>query len=293
MNMRCAHKFSDGDTVATTSKPAIVPLKQAIEQRKWRMRTQSYLNMLLGLLAASHCEWTAVRESITSVEEASTGILDGPLKAYYYYLKGAYCQGTGELESALTYFQDESLSLSKKHNTSAAQQHLALMAGINRIWIMQRPEGAQDWPYENPTLTRELIDELNPLCSDHYVQEIRVAWLVVGSTAVQNPPIQRNVRKDAAHRALHISRSSENVFAKLISILGARDLLFTNVLGDQAMKSINAAGQFSKRSNSPLWQSVVAGVLADFSETKNEREEAQKRFDYGAKASQAAFQRGS
>lgn len=257
------------------------------------MRTQSYLNMLLGLLSASHCEWHAVGESLAAVEEVSQDGLEGSLKAYYYYLKGAYCQGTGELQSALSYFQDESLSLSKKQNTSAAQQHLALLAGINRIWIMQRPEGAHDWPYEDHALTKELIDELNPLCSEHYVQEIRVAWWVVGCSAVQNPPIQRNVRKDAANRALHTSRSSENVFGKLISILGARDLLFTNVLGEQAMKSINVAGAFSKKSNSPLWQSVVAGIYADFSETKNEREEAQKWFDYGAKASQAAFQRNS
>lgn len=278
--------------IAASKKPALLPLKQAIDQRKWQVRMKCYLLMLLGLVAASHCKWDEVSDCINHADEASRdGGLDGSLRSYDCYLKGAYFQGIGDLGRALEYFQDESLSLLNRPTLSAAQQELALLAGVNRIWIMQRPEGAYDWPYENHELTRELIDQLEPWCSSHHVGEIRTAWWVVMSTAVQSPPIQRNQRKEFANRALHTSRTSENIFAKLISTLVARDLLYNNVQSDQATKCIQAAGTWSQKSRNPLWQSVAAGIIAETCEAKNEREQAEKFFEQGTKAAQAAFRR--
>lgn len=249
--------------------------------------------MLLGLLAASQCNWDAVQHLITVVDRVARDGLQGPLKAFYYYLKGSYCQGTGELDSALAYFKDDSLSLEDKQINSAVQQHLALLAGINRIWIMQRPEGERDWPFENHALTKDLMEELEPLCSNHYIAEIRIAWYLVCSTAVQEPPLARNTRKDFAHRGLSTSKTTDNVLSKVTSIVAAREILFTNVMGDQAVKAIQAARGMSNKCHSPLWQSVVSGIHADWSDAKNERETAQKFFSTGVEQAKAAFHRSS
>ena len=208
------------------------------------------------------------------------------LRTFYIYLKGVSYQGVGEFDNALAYFQDDSLSI---YTTPAKQpqRHLALLAGMNRLWIMQHPS------LQNDEATIELLNELDPLCKEHYSNEIRGAWSGVKATVVTNPPRQRNQRKEDAGTALNNSRASHNALAITISLVIARDLLYNNVLGDQALKCMQAAAQWANKSYNPVWQSVVDGIMADFADAKNEKENARRFWDKGVQDVQHAFGRSS
>lgn len=266
--------------------PALT-LSQAIKQREWRADVQCYLNLLLGLLAASQCSWDAVNHHLSAAQNAKAdSTMEGMLNTFFVYLRGVYCQGIGDFDNALSYYQDESLSFSIAQ-PKESQRHLALLAAMNRLWIMQQPS------HQNEPVTMELLNELEPLCREHYNIEIRGAWSGVKATVVTNPPRQRNQRKEDAGRALGDVRTSTNALATTIGLVIARDLLYNNVLGDQAWKCMQAAAQWANKSCNPLWQSVVDGILADFSEARNEKENAKKFWDKGVQEAKLAFARSS
>lgn len=256
---------------------------------EWRADVQCYLNLLLGLLAASQCKWEAVQFYLNAAENVrSPESLQGLLRTFYIYLRGVSCQGVGDLDQALVYYQNEVLSL---HTTAAptkqAQRHLALLAGMNRLWIMQHSS------QQNDRVTMELLNELEPLCREHYNFEIRGAWSGVKATVVTKPPRQRNQRKEDAGRALGDVKASGNALATTVGLVIARDLLYNNVLGDQAWKCMQAAAHWANKSCNPLWQSVVDGILADFSEARNEKENAVGYWQRGIQNRNLAFARSS
>lgn len=262
-------------------------MDQAIKEREWHADIQCYLNLLLGLLAASQCSWDVVKHYLVTTESIrAPSTLEGMLSSFYVYLKGVYSQGIGDFDTALYNFQHESLSI---HAVPAkqSQRHLALMAAMNRLWIMQRPS------HQNDRLTNELLNEAEPLCRDHYNIELRVAWLGVRATVVTNPPRQRNQRKEDAGRALGDVRVTGNALAHTLALVITRDLLYNNVLGDQAWKCMQAAAHWASKSHNPLWQSIVDGILADFSEARNEKDNAQKYWDRGVQEAKLAFARSS
>lgn len=212
--------------------------------------------------------------------------MESMLKPFFVYIKGVYCQGIGDFDDALSFYQDQSLSLGNGQ-PKESQRHLALLAAMNRLWIMQRPS------HQNPSMTTELLNELEPLCRDHHNVEIRGAWSGVKATVVTVPPRQRNQRKEDAGRALQDVKASANALAITIGLVIARDLLYNNVIGDQAWKCMQAAAKWADKSCNPLWQSVVHGILADFSEARNEKENSKRFWDRGVQEAQLAFSRSS
>jgi hypothetical protein len=255
----------------------------------WRIDAECYLNILLGLLAASQCSWEDVMRHINTAEDLGQSTGRDALKIFLTYLKGVYCQGTGDFNTALSHFRDPLLSVDdgQQKQYSTSQRHLALLAGMNQLWIMQSPS------HQDMRMTMELLNELEPLCRDHPNIEIRGAWYSILATVSTNPPRQRNQRKEDVGRALPDIKRSGNALAITIGLVIARDLLYNNVLGDQAWKCMQAAAFWAKKSSSPLWKSVVDGILAEFSEAKNEKDQAQMFWNKGVEEAEHAFSRSS
>lgn len=228
-----------------------------------------------------------MNDHLRAAERAKThSTVESMLDTFFVYLRGVYCQGIGDFDNALSYFQNPSLSL-VIDQPKDSQRHLALLAAMNRLWIMQRPS------HQNAPMTTELLNQLEPLCRDHYNVEIRGAWSGVKATVVTVPPRQRNQRKEDAGRALGDVKASANALAITIGLVIARDLLYNNVIGDQAWKCMQAAAKWADKSSNPLWQSVVHGILADFSEARNEKENAKRFWDRGVQEAKLAFARSS
>lgn len=270
-----------------TVKGTPIPLSQALKQKNWRIDSRCFLHILLGLLAAGQCSWDTVKQHKLGAESllASASQIDN-IKPYLVYLSGVYCQGTGDFGTALLHYRDDALSLDSNNPTPVLfQRHLALLAGMNQLWLMQHPS------YENHRATTELLNEMEPLCRDHPNVEIQGAWSCVLASVVTHPPRQRNQRKEDAGKALKNIKG--NALATAMGLVIARDLLYNNVLGDQALSCMQAANVWASRSGNPLWQSVVGGIMAETAEAKNEREQAGKHWDQAVQSAQLAFSRSS
>lgn len=238
---------------------------------------------MLGLFAASQCSWDKVNEHKTKAENllAFTTQTEN-IRPYLAYLNGVFSQGTGDFGTALAHYRDDVLSIDSNNPTPVRfRRHLGLLAGMNQLWLMQHPS------FENHRATNELISEMDPLCQDHVNVEIQGAWACVLASVATHPPRQRNQRKEDASKALRTIRG--NALATSMGLVIARDLLYNNVLGDQALSCMQAANVWATRSGNPLWQSVVGGIMAETAEAKNERENADQYWEQAVRSAQNAF----
>ncbi|RFN50141.1 putative sh3-domain protein cyk3, partial [Fusarium flagelliforme] len=259
-------------------------LQDAMSQREWRLEAQTYLTVLLGLYAASHCQWDLVRQAVQKLEVLMTPSIQGILRLLTLYLSGVYCQAIGELHEAMKVFQKPDFDLDRRGTgIKAAHRELAMLAGLNRLWIMQHPNERND------PETLDLIDRLYPLCANHHNVDLRTAWHNVMAAIVTEPPQQLNHQKQHIQAAMAGSKSTNNVLGAAVTLAIMRSRLFENVIGEQALKSAMAAAKQAQRSGNVLWQSVADGMLAQSYEVQGHHQQAAHEWDKATREAQDAL----
>ncbi|KAK5993378.1 hypothetical protein PT974_06808 [Cladobotryum mycophilum] len=263
-----------------------VPLNVAMKQRAWRIETQAYLNILLGLVAASHCQWANVKQVVLKLKTLVSPSTQAMVRLLTTYLTGVYHQGIGDLQTALNIFKDDCFAVPiPGAGTKVGQQEVALLAGLNRLWIMQHPSCRSDHD------TMDLIEQLQPQCTNHWNVDLRTAWHNVMAALVTEPAQQLNQQKQHIHAAMAGSKSTSNVLGAAVTLCIMRSRFFENVIGEQALKSARAAAKQAQRSGNVLWQSVADGMLAHSYEVQGQREEAKQEWDKATMEARDAFSR--
>ncbi|PNP37597.1 hypothetical protein TGAMA5MH_10538 [Trichoderma gamsii] len=266
---------------------APVPLNVAVKQRAWRTEAQAYLNVLLGLVAASHCQWSDVKQMVQTLGSLVSSSTQPTVRLLAIYLKGVYFQGIGQLQQALDIFLHNQFAVQQQGSTGikAGHQEIALLAGLNRLWIMQHPS------CRNDQTTQDLIEQLQPHCNNHTNIDLRTAWHNVMAAIVTDPPQQLNSQKQHIHAAMAGSKVTSNVLGAAVTLCIMRSRFFENVIGEQALKSARAAAKQAQRSGNVLWQSVADGMLAQSYEVQGQRDEAKQEWDKATEEARDAFSR--
>lgn len=221
---------------------------------------------------------------MVKLETLVTPSTQGILRLLAIYLSGVFYQGTGELQAAMDIFRSPTFDLAQRGTgVKAAHRELAMLAGLNRLFIMQDPTQRDD------PETFDLIEQLDSLCSNHYNADLRTAWHNVMASIATDPPQQLNHQKTHIQSAVGGSKSTNNVFGAAITLAIMRNRLFENIVGEQALKSAMAAAKQAQRSGNILWQSVTNGMLAQSLEVMGKQEEAVQNWDKATREAQEAF----
>lgn len=248
-----------------------------------------YLNVLLGLLASSHCQWDKVKHFMTKLEALINPSTQPTVRLLSIYLKGVHHQGTGDLQGALQVFQDPCFDIPQSSPSSlgganrAGQREIALLAGLNRLWIMQHQS------VRNDQLTQELIEQLQPYCTNHWNIDLSTAWHNVVAALETDPPQQLNQQKQHIQAAMSGSKVTNNILGAAVTLCIMRSRFFENVIGEQALKSARAASKQAQRSGNMLWQSVADGMLAQSYEVQGQRDESSQEWEKATKEARDAF----
>ena len=275
----------DGVTAGIPYGPS-VSLKTAISQREWRTEAQAYLHILLGLLAASHCQWDTVKQLIAKLEDITTTTTSTVLRLLSIYLRGVYHQGTGDLQTALKIFLNRDFEIVQGGaGARAGQREVCLLAAMNRLWIMQHPSCRDDQQ------TLDLLEQLPPLCATHPNIDLRTAWHNIMATLLTEPPQLMNEQKQHLQEAMNGVRTTNNVLEAAMTLCVMRSRFFENVVGEQALKSALAAAKQAQRSGNLLWQSVADGMLAQSYDVQGQRDEAQREWQKATLEAKQAFPR--
>lgn len=200
------------------------------------------------------------------------------------YLTGVYHQGTGDLQGALRIFLDSCFVVPRgSAGIKAGQREIALLVGLNRLWIMQHPSCRNDQE------THDLIELLQPYCTDHWNIDLRTAWHNVAAALETEPPQQLNQQKQHIQAAMAGSKITNNILGAAVTLCIMRSRFFENVIGEQALKSARAASKQAQRSGNILWQSVADGMLAQSYEVQGQRDESRQEWEKATKEARDAF----
>ncbi|KAI0167118.1 cohesin loading factor-domain-containing protein [Hypoxylon sp. FL1284] len=250
-------------------------IKTGDQRREWKC----YIHILQGLHFATRTRWVEVWDCVVSLKRLLKPPIEGLVALYAKYLSGVYHQGTGDLKTASSIYQDRIFSLdgnddgSRHRSRRAAELEVSLLATFNRIWIMQHPD------YRDDGLTLELLEQLRPLCVDHQNMEIRTAYNLVLAAVQTNPPVPMTAVKMHISTALSNSQSLGSVQSLSIALNLMRAKLFQDIVGEQALKSAKAASNQAKKSGNTLWMSVADGMLGQSYDVQGQSLEAENAWE--------------
>ncbi|CAK7202335.1 hypothetical protein SEUCBS139899_005058 [Sporothrix eucalyptigena] len=294
---------------AASKPPAPIFLHEAIDESRWRANTSAYVLVLMGLNAATHCDWAKVQDCIKQLDAPTAEANDGPLDVLTLYLRGVLKQGQGELNDALHLFEDPRLALPSVSDSPSAlssagpaaaaaaaasaasaneghmRQEVMLLAAMNRLMIMQLNR-LRDEPKINM-----LVEQLKQACVAHPNPEIKTAYSLVMAAITTEPPLSMHDIKTHIQQGLNGSNISSNAQCLNIALNTMRYRLFENVVGEQALKSAKAGSTQAKKSGNILWMSVADGMLADTYDVMGQAAHAQAARQAGVQYANESWQR--
>ncbi|KAK3325754.1 cohesin loading factor-domain-containing protein [Apodospora peruviana] len=263
-------------------------LAEALKQSEWAKELVCYVQVLVGLQAATLSDWARVKHCVDTIRELcpSTGFLD----TMTLYLEGVLMQGTTRLNEALEIWRDERFEMdwsgaTKTHSASQIEMELAILAALNRLWIRQAGEHR-----DNADIT-EIVDLLRPLCEDNPDREIRTAYNLVMASIDMEPPLSINQVKSCIQSSVAGAQRVGNTQFLSMALNLMRWKLFENVVGEQALKCAMAAVAQAKKTGNLLWMSVADGMLAQSRETQGELERAQADRESAVRLANEAYAR--
>lgn len=269
-------------------RPPAYSLPMAIEQAKWRAEVGCYIYTLIALISATRTQWTKVYDCIQKIEALTPKPGDGRLDLLVLYVTGVYYQGTGDLDKAFQIFSNQKLEIPESHNPTSSGSgttapEVALLAALNRIWIMQEPSRRDDQQ------TMELVEKVRPYCSDHPDSDIRTAFNLVMAAIETNPPQSIQTVKRHISTGLKSAQAANNTQLLGVALNLMRSCLFDSVVGDQAVKSAKAGKAQAQKAGNLLWMSVGEGMLAQTEEMQGQVEEAERLRQSGTLHANEAF----
>ncbi|KAH6684131.1 cohesin loading factor [Halenospora varia] len=280
--------FLESDTKICKPRSGILP--DLVSKQKWRGLVLCYFRLYLAFNASALSDWKNVKRNVDQVEATAKRFeitVEGPLKSLAKYLAGVYHQGSGDTETALKIFQDQTFELLQpKSNPSSSDQverDLSLLATINSLWILQEPNR------KNVDHNTALIAKLEPYCKRHPNKDIQIAFNIVLASVVTNPPLQHFAVRAHLGLAMEMVKTTANsqLTSILLSIMCSR--FFVTTISDQAEKSAIAAARGALKNGNALWRSVADGLLAHNLELQGKSAEAQGALDRALKLARIAL----
>jgi hypothetical protein len=268
------------------SKPLGTCLPEAIKQADWESDLICYIQVLIGLQAATLSDWAKVKRCLESIKDLKP--TSDSLDLIRLYLSGAYQQGTANLDEALRILANPRFDLENgqtKAGPSSIKLQLSVLATANRIWIMQAPSNRND------AKTAELTELLRSLCAESPDPELRTTFNLVLASMQTNPPTSINQIKRHIQQSLNGAQQTSNTQCLSIALNIMRCRLFENVVGEQALKSAKACSAQAKKSGNLLWMSVAEGMLAQSLEMQGAVMEAKSTKENGIRLANEALAR--
>lgn len=282
-------KVLESDPHTSKTFPGVLP--QLIQRREWRGQVTSYLHAYLAFLSAVSGDWPMVRQHLSKLEDATQEFrvsMDGVLRALVQYLKGVLSQGTGDLNAAIQFFENDMFDLSSKRPSHPSlsenlQRDIAILAVLNKLSILQVETK------RNATLNSTILGAMKPLCEDHPNKEISTAYYLLLATIKQNPEATMFEIKRHLRHALNGAQATANFQFTCITLNVMCSRFFTDNVGPQAEKSAQAALATATKTGNPLWKSVAEGMLGDCLSRQGRLAEGQERLQAARRQSAMAL----
>ncbi|KAI9841042.1 MAG: hypothetical protein M1838_003792 [Thelocarpon superellum] len=241
----------------------------------WRRRLRCYMRIQLTFVRCARTDWAAARWTLDHVRKDLSDFAASPSEPLFYlseYLEGVILQGTGHLDAALAQFQRPALafgaatSAGRSDSGEALRRDVSILATLNTILILAAPSRPDDGSVDR------LFAVVEPWCVSHHNRNIQAAYNLIKATS--HATDLGIMRKNNIQAALNAAKSVANMQLTCIALNYMSGKYFRGVVGEQAVKSSQAAVKWAEDSSNSLWASVARGMLADTLEVQGRVPEA-------------------
>jgi len=237
--------------------PQSCSLNASTRRLDWWLHMRWYFHIYMSVNACSRAEWSLALQSLDEAASCPTGGRDlNPAlhTKWELFLKASILQGTGETEKALLLYQSSDLRLpiNASHKLQDLETDLCILATLNSVLITIDPHHPEHMK------TAALHQSMSPFIVNHTNKSLRAAHDLLRS--ILNPQDKLIDKKKHFHNCLTAARAVNNTQLVSIALSLMCTMFFTNVVGEQARKSVSSARALADRSKSTLWRSVAAGL---------------------------------
>ncbi|KAI9677651.1 MAG: hypothetical protein M1817_006606 [Caeruleum heppii] len=249
-------------------------LAYATSRLEWRSTVRCYMRVHLAFAYCARTEWQLGRTSLERLqydtERPSTTGSDA-LKLLVLYLRGVIHQGTGNVDGALSVFQDPALALPGPGPRSGGSSHslqrnLAILACLNSILLLRNSSS------RHPGSIEGLLSAVEPLCLTHPHLDIRSAFSLIKAASHPTDPMIK--KKGYIQNGLSGAQLAGNVQLTCLALIIVSWKFFRGVVGEQAEKSAKAALNQASKAEDRLWMCVAQEMKADCYEVQGKMEES-------------------
>ncbi|KAL8952581.1 MAG: hypothetical protein Q9222_001535, partial [Ikaeria aurantiellina] len=241
------------DKRADTSALAGGIVSMPAPEHNWRQTIKCFFQLHLVFSLCTRTAWPAARNQFQELKATATlnpsqaEILD----LLIHYLDGVINQGTGNLDAALSIFQNPRFSLASKSPSSFSPAHLdlAILSTFNSILII-RPS-THTFHHSLPTLLSHLsphlprINTSKPLLASYN--------LILATCSLPPPTIVKT--KQYLQSALQAAKTASNNQLTCIALSLMSFKFFKGLVGEQAEKSARASENLARKGMDSLWKS--------------------------------------
>ncbi len=227
-------------------------------------------------LAFAYCartDWDSARSVLAKINEDVEGQKVPPtdsLRSSILYLQGVICQGTGDIENALSTFQDPIFAFLTPTNTHrpphSVQQDFSILAQLNVVLLLRHPSRSTDESISS------ILSSIEPLCLNHPNLDLRSAYSLIKAAAHPTDPMIK--KKGYLQNALSGAQTAGNLQLTCLALNILSWKFFRGVVGEQAEKSAKAALALACKAEDRLWMCVAQEMMADTLEVQGKGAEA-------------------
>jgi hypothetical protein len=249
-------------------------------QSRFEWRRILYCNLLLQLifLAGGRTDWELAKQTLKELRQAQEDLGDNipnTLQCLMEYAEAIIAQGVGDLDSALSAFQNPIFALPSfvsKSGRNDPRRDTAILAALNTILILRDPS--------HPSHSRlpSILSTIEPFCKSSPNKYIQAAYYLVCATVQTDSTIKT---KQHLQHALHAATAICNSQITCITLTFMSWKYFRGVIGEQSEKSAKAGRAMAKKASDRLWVSVADEMLAETLERQGKGADAKSVRDEG------------
>jgi hypothetical protein len=246
------------------------PLSKTVHRINWWFNVQWCFQIFLTVNACGRTDWVQAQKALEearSCPKIEVGVSTRSRQKWEVFLHATILQGMGHIDGALSMYQCELLRLPDRTvpKDQDLDLDLSLISTLNAILILAGSSGIA----ENNAVVLHKVAE--PFISSHSNRSLRAAHELLQS--VLHPQGKMIDKKKHFQNCLAAARTVNNTQLISIALSLMCTVFFTNVIGEQAQKSVNSTRALADRSRNLLWRSVAAG-LQEHTALRHSKEQA-------------------
>ncbi|EMC96162.1 hypothetical protein BAUCODRAFT_47807, partial [Baudoinia panamericana UAMH 10762] len=245
------------------------PLSAVADATSWEKATNAATRLQLVFAHCNRFDWIAASKALEELDEMSAQsevAFDDLTAVTATYLNAVCKQGLGDIPGASELYALPQLKFKSNSKAPSALKDIQATATLSRILILRHEGDVQQ--------ADQLLGSVESYCLTHGNKSLVAAYYIVKS--LNQAPNNAIIKlKQFLQSAVQAAKTASNQPLICIVMNLMTQSFFSNIIGDQAVKSARVSRTLALKANNRLWTAVADRMYAGTLELSGEGKDAE------------------